>query len=149
MRLISAVVDKVAKKFGYKQATPDQKKAIVAFVNGSDVFVSLPTGSGKSFCYWCLPDVFDEMNGKSGQSIVLVVSPLIALMMDQVASLSNRGIKAVHVTGIHEGKFQILFFSPEQLLQNSAWRDVLLSPVYVENLIGFVVDEAHCVKKWY
>ena len=113
---ISAVVDEVSKKFGYKQATPDQKKAIVAFVSGSDVFVSLPTGSGKSFCYWCLPDVFDKINSNSGQSIVLVVSPLIALMMDQVASLSKRGIKAIHVTSdldekaieeIHEGKFQL------------------------------------------
>ncbi len=98
MAEISTVVDKVANRFGFKQAKPDQKKAIVAFFNGSDVFVSLPTGSGKSFCYWCLPEVFDMMNGKSGKSIVIVVSPLIALMMDQVASLSNRGIKTIHVS---------------------------------------------------
>ncbi len=48
---ISTVVDKVANRFETK---PDQKKAIVVFFNGSDVFASLPTGSGKSFCYWCL-----------------------------------------------------------------------------------------------
>ena len=137
-REISSVIDRAAKTLGYKDAKPDQKKAVSAFVNGSDVFVSLPTGSGKSFCYWCLPDVFDQIRGKSGKSIMLVVSPLIALMMDQVVSLTNRGVRAIHVSSdldekavedIHEGKYQILFFSPEQLLKNLTWRDMLLSSI--------------------
>ena len=157
VREISGAIDKAARNLGYSDAKPDQKKAVTAFVSGSDVFVSLPTGSGKSFCYWCLPDVFDRIKGRCGESMVLVVSPLVALMMDQVASLANRGVRAIHVSSeldekaieeIHEGKYQILFFSPEQLLQNLAWREMLLSPIYNKNLVGFVVDEAHCVKKW-
>ena len=65
---------------------------------GSNVFVSLPTGSGRSLCYCVLPNVFDflpkrdSLNG----SIVVVVSPLIALMQDQMQSMTERGVKAVY-----------------------------------------------------
>ena len=101
--------------------------------------------------------MYDDLKDKEASSIIVVVSPLIALMADQVSSLCKKGMKAIHVSGnlnetvvsdIHQGKFQALFFSPEQLLQNTVWRDMLLSSVYEENLVGFVVDEAHCVKKW-
>ena len=82
--LLSAV-----QKMGYDRATDDQKKAVKAFVLGKDVFISLPTGSGKSLCYACLPHVFDELRSRAGEnlvhhSIVVVVSPLSSLMQDQV-----------------------------------------------------------------
>ena len=51
-------------------------------------------------------------------------------------------------TEICEGKFQLVYMSPEALLAESTWRDMLLSPVYQSNLVALVVDEAHCVKKW-
>ncbi len=66
-------------------------------------------------------------------------------------------MKAIHVSGdldetvisdIYQGMIQVLFFSPEQLLRNTVWRDMLRTLVYEENLVGFVIDEAHCVKKW-
>ncbi len=49
---------------------------------------------------------------------------------------------------VHEGRHQVIFFSPESLLTEDTWRDMLQSWHYRENLVGFVVDEAHCVKKW-
>ncbi len=96
--VICSAVEDIGRKFGYQHVKPHQMRAVVDFVRGSDVFVSLPTGSGKSFCFWCLPDVIDRIKGKSGESLVLVVSPLLALMADQVASLSSQGVSAVHVT---------------------------------------------------
>ncbi len=52
------------------------------------------------------------------------------------------------VEEIHEGQYQVVFFSPESLLTEETWRDMLQSEVYQENTVGFIVDEAHCVKKW-
>ena len=51
-------------------------------------------------------------------------------------------------TEVCEGKYQLVFLSPEALLTNPMWRDMLQSPVYHSNLVALVVDEAHCVKKW-
>ena len=127
------------------------------------MFVSLPTGSGKSLCYSCLPWTFDYLKGdewRTARSIVVVVSPLIALMKDQVAALLQKGVNAVYVSGgekevdenvveeLHERQYQLVFFSPESLLTVEEWRDMLQTEVYQENVVGFVVDEAHCVKKW-
>ena len=80
----------VIQNMGYDRSTDDQRKAVEAFVLGKDVFVSLPTGSGKSLCYACLPHVFDELRSQRAGgtldhlSIVVVVSPLNSLMQDQV-----------------------------------------------------------------
>ena len=63
----------------YSQLKPEQLRVIVAFVSGRDVFVSLPTGYGKSLCYSVLPGVFDRLKGAEKTSVVVVVSPLIAL----------------------------------------------------------------------
>ncbi len=49
---------------------------------------------------------------------------------------------------VHEGLYQVLFFSPESLLTNETWRDMIQCQTYKQNLVGFIVDEAHCVKKW-
>ena len=72
--------------------TKEQLYAVEQFVSGRDVFVSLPTGSGKSVCYACLPLVFDTLR-QAGHSIVVVIAPLSALMQDQVASFTERGLK--------------------------------------------------------
>lgn len=70
-------------RLGYSSVTAHQHKAVEAFAGGRDVFVSLPTGSGKTLCFALLPYVFDILREKSG-SIVIVISPLIALMQSQV-----------------------------------------------------------------
>ena len=78
----------VVQGMGYDHTTEDQLMAVESFI---DVFLCLPTGSGKSSCYTCLPHVFDELRCRTGQckhhSIVLVVSPLSSLMQDQVSEI--------------------------------------------------------------
>ena len=80
----------------HDQLKDEQVKALCTFVEGRDVFVSLPTGFGKSLCYVLLPLVFDCLlrQDSDGKAIIVVVSPLIALMEDQVSSYSAKGIKA-------------------------------------------------------
>jgi superfamily II DNA helicase RecQ len=124
-------------------------------LSGRDVFAALPTGYGKSLCYGCLPLARDKLLGTQG-SIVLVVSPLIALMKDQVQSFRKRGISAAYVTsdgdvecedmkaGVLEGKYQLVFIRPEQLIDSCMCQ----SEHHQDKLIALVADEAHCVKKW-
>ena len=90
-------VKKAALSMGYSSLREKQKAAILGFIRGGDVFISLPTGSGKSLCYSILPFAFDTLKKKSG-SIVLVISPLISLMKDQIRSLDSKGITATLVS---------------------------------------------------
>ena len=92
---ISAAISTASRKLGFLQLKPEQKSVVETFLNGRDVFVSLPTGSGKSLCYALLPAVFDSLR-TSERSIVIVVSPLTALMKDQVQSLERRGVRAAY-----------------------------------------------------
>ena len=81
--------EKAAERMGY-MLKDKQREVILSFVRGHDVFVSLPTGSGKSLCYSCLLWTFDYLKGdewRAARLIVVVVSSLIALMKDQVAAL--------------------------------------------------------------
>ena len=73
----------ILRALGYTAIRPNQHKAVKSFMEGNDVFISLPTGSGKSFSFSVLPFAFDYLYQRVG-SIVIVVSPLIALMKDQV-----------------------------------------------------------------
>ena len=73
-----------------------QIKAVQSFVQGNDVFVNLPTGTGKSICFWVLPTMYNALNHKPN-SFIVVVSPLTALIQDQVKSMGKKGIKGVHV----------------------------------------------------
>ena len=144
-------------RLGYESLKPEQETIVREFLSGKDVFAALPTGYGKSLCYACLPFAFDNMRGKEG-SIVICVSPLTTIMVDQKAKFIPRGMSAQFVgeaqcdpqavENVREGKAQLLFISPESLLSNPSWRDMLGTAVYRDNLSGFVVDEAHCVKKW-
>jgi len=154
---ICKTAEDVGHQLGYTQIKAEQKHAIVSFVQGNDVFVVLPaTGFGKSLCYACLPLIFDRLSGKSG-SIALIISPLVALMQDQVKGFSTIGIKCARVGScteeqvrqeIIDGEYQLVFISPEALLATRRWRKMLLSPVYQKSLIAVVVDEAHCVRNW-
>ena len=87
---VNVAILQAVRKLGYDTPTQDQKDAIRSFVEGTDVFICLPTGSGKSLCYACLPILFDILRGDGGQQncIVVVVSPLSSLMQDQVCSQS-------------------------------------------------------------
>ena len=150
---IEAAISTSAAALGYHKLTSNQSEVVKSFISGSDVFVSLPTGSGKSLCYWVLPGAFNVLK-QTDSSVVLVVSPLIALMKDQVERLKSKGVKAVYggdqceMEQVFEGLYQIIFLSPESMLMSNKWRDVLMSDMYQRNLVAVVVDEAYCVKKW-
>jgi RecQ family ATP-dependent DNA helicase len=142
---------------------PQQIDAIRHVYNGKDVFLWLPTGFGKSVCYEVLPFVMDRKreSEQGSHSIVLVISPLVSLMIDQVSSLRQRGVTAGILSG-HPGvsselligrasdigKYRFLFSAPEAIIGVDKWREVLLSAPLSHRIVAVAVDEAHCVSKW-
>ena len=127
---------------------PLQKEIIDSVLGGQDTFALLPTGGGKSICFQ-VPSMMQE-------GICLVISPLIALMKDQVSNLQKRGIKAIALTGgIHTeeiidlldncqyGNYKFLYLSPERLQSEWILERIKNLPI---NLIA--IDEAHCVSQW-
>ena len=145
-----------------------QKNAMKALFNGEDVFLWLPTGFGKSICYEALPFLFDFKLGRTSslesRSTVLVISPLVSLMTDQVTSLRSRGVSAAILSrreGVNKellatdsmlhipGKFSLLFSAPEAIIGSEKWRECLLQFPLNERIVALAVDEAHCVSKWY
>ena len=138
-------------ELGYSALRPNQELVVRHFLRGSDVFVSLPTGSGKSLCYCLLPRAFDFLWQRTAlrESIVIVVSPLISLMQDQVRAMIERNVTAVYIGGaddmleaeISAGNYHLVYCSPESLLTDNRWRDMLQSTIYCERLVGLVVDK--------
>ena len=149
------MIDESVKSMGYSSLKPEQRRAITLFVQHKDIFVILPTGYGKSLCYGCLPLVFDLLDKRQG-SIIVVVSPLIALMKDQVGKFMSKGLHAVRIGNcttevehqIKNGEYQLVFVSPEAILVRSKWRRMLGNGIYQDKLVGLVIDEAHCVRTW-
>lgn len=155
---ITEAIEKAVEQLGYSSLTSEQHSAVSQFLAGKDVFVSLPTGAGKSLCYLVLPLAFDYLRGTTRKSIIIVVSPLKSLMEDQVARFCSRGVMSVCVgidssvqvdQDVANGRYQVVFFSPEAMLTNLKWREVFRSETYQQNVVGLIVDEAHCVEKWY
>ena len=141
-----------------------QREAARYVWEGKDVFVLLPTGFGKSMIYEVLPFLFDyklgRMHGPT-KSLVIVVSPLVSLMADQVTSLRKRSVMASILSSrcatidqsllatdddLHTCSF--LFGSPEALV-SCKWRDQINTPAVAERIVAIIIDEAHCVSKWY
>ena len=150
------IVEDAAGSLGYRDLREQQKDAILTFLEGNDVFVALPTGYGESLCYGCLPAAFDSLRSEA-KSIVIVISPLVALMKDQVKVFRSKGLPAGYVgegsshemkLGVLSGAFQLVSFSPEAILNQKRWRYLLRQEPYVSHLMALVVDEAHCVIKW-
>ncbi len=114
---------------------------------------------------WPAAVVYDYLRGKvldseQPSSIVVCVVPLQSIMTDQYERFTQHGV-TVQVAGgtkdededdnldnVRDGKAQLIYISPEALLTNLHWRELLRSQVYQENLVAFAVDEAHTVKKW-
>ena len=94
---IDAAIDSAVHVFGLESLKPQQREAIREFVRGRDVFVALPTGFGKSYCFALLPTVFDHLRAGKRPSIMVCVSPLTALMMEQRDKLCTRGLSAEFV----------------------------------------------------
>ena len=140
--------DALARVFGYAEFRAGQRDVIEHIQAGRDVLVLLPTGGGKSLCY--------QIPALLHSGVAVVVSPLISLMQDQVEQLSTAGVSAVFLNssldadtqqqiqqGLQQGKYKLLYVSPERLLQPSFLR--FLKSL---ELSLFAVDEAHCVSHW-
>ena len=136
-------ISNASRSLGYGDLTEEKHEAVTHFVSGQDVFISLPTGAGKSFCYALLPFVFDfirtsdKPDSRLHHSIVMVVSPLKSLMEDQVAKFSSRGMKCASVgsddlrtkEGILADHYQLIFISPEAMLTDLTWREMFSARV--------------------
>ena len=134
--------------WGYTEFKGSQEEIINAVLRGQDVLALLPTGGGKSICF--------QIPALSKGGICIVVSPLIALIQDQVENLKKRGIKAIALTGgipIEEvsdlldncifGNYKFLYLSPERLQQ-----EMVQSRIQQMNVNLIAIDEAHCISQW-
>jgi ATP-dependent DNA helicase RecQ len=144
-----ALKDALKRYWGYDAFRPKQEEIVRNILDGLDVCVVMPTGGGKSLCYQ-LPAVLQT--GKTA----IVVSPLIALMQDQVAQLDQMGISAAVLNSgqswneqreterrAEAGEFRLLYLSPERLAKQEILEWLAKVPVSF-----FAIDEAHCISEW-
>ena len=145
---LDAAHAKLEEVFGYKSFRSHQEQIIATVLEGGDCLALMPTGGGKSLCYQ-IPALV-----RSGTGIV--VSPLIALMQDQVAALRDVGVKAAFLNSTLDrseqdaierefaaGALDILYVAPERLVQERT-----LSLLERHHVALFAIDEAHCVSQW-
>jgi ATP-dependent DNA helicase RecQ len=134
--------------FGYSSFRPLQQEIIEETLLGRDALALLPTGGGKSICY--------QLPALARKGLTLVISPLIALMKDQVDGLLENGISAAYLNSslneesskdtwrsLYRGDIKILYLSPERLLLEG-----MLEKLESLNLEFVAVDEAHCISSW-
>ncbi|RIK40275.1 MAG: DNA helicase RecQ, partial [Chloroflexi bacterium] len=134
--------------FGFSTFRPLQHEIVRALVDGEDVFVLMPTGGGKSLCFQ-LPALL--LGG-----LTVVVSPLIALMKDQVDGLEALGVPATFINSslppreiqrrqqaIAKGSIKIVYVAPERLMMDSFLALLAHNPPAL-----FAIDEAHCISEW-
>jgi len=140
--------DHLQKHFNFSSFKPGQKEIVQNIIDKKDVVALMPTGGGKSLCYQ-LPAIISD-------KLTIVISPLIALMKDQVDALNARGISAAFINSslnqdevqsrledIKSGKTKILYIAPERLASGQITN--IFSNIDVN---FFAIDEAHCVSSW-
>ena len=156
MATFQEAFDVVCDRFRIPSLNAQQKNGIRKIVEESkDVFVNLPTGFGKSLLYQALPLVFDLTSQEPGH-IVVVVSPLISLMEDQVSHLKELGLRAANIssladgerTRVESGEYSLVYGSPEAWLNKERGRFMLTNSVYSKKLCAIAVDQAHVVRQW-
>ena len=157
--LSNEACDRILETFKIDSLKELQRRGLEAILEGQDVFIVQPTGSGKSLIFQSAPIVFDIMKPlQKGKSIAIVISPLVSLMEDQVGFLKSIGIMAEFVGDdqkdedakkmVEQGKCQIVYGSPEAFLSSKRWRAMLSSDIYRERLRLVAIDEAHCISHW-
>jgi ATP-dependent DNA helicase RecQ len=143
-----ALAAALKKHFGYDAFRPRQREIMEDVLAGRDVFALLPTGGGKSLCF--------QLPALLSPGLTVVVSPLIALMKDQVDGLSAAGVAATFLNsslepseartrllGLEHGEYRLLYVSPERLLTEG-----FLDQLATFGAARFAVDEAHCISEW-
>nr|WP_297782784.1 ATP-dependent DNA helicase RecQ [uncultured Allomuricauda sp.] len=142
-------ITSVLKQFwGYDDFRGSQKQIINTVLSGQDVLALMPTGGGKSVCY--------QVPSLAMEGICIVVSPLVALIQDQVAQLKKREVKAIALTGgvppneLNDlldnclyGNYKFLYLSPERLQQT-----IVRERIQQMNVNLIAIDEAHCISQW-
>src|SRR5580704_12633897 len=134
--------------FGFSSFRPLQENIVRDSLAGRDVFALLPTGGGKSLCF--------QLPALTRPGLTLVVSPLIALMKDQVDALQASGVAATFLNsslaaeesrarlrGLHNGEYRLLYVAPERLMLSG-----FLSDLRRWNVQLIAIDEAHCISEW-
>src|SRR3954468_19093477 len=134
--------------FGFDSFRPLQEEIIRDALAGRDVFALLPTGGGKSLCF--------QLPALARAGLTVVVSPLIALMKDQVDQLQASGVAATFLNssldadeararlrGLHRGEYKLLYVAPERLMLEG-WSENLKA----WHVSALAIDEAHCVSEW-
>ena len=135
--------------FGFESFRPGQREVIEQLLQGHHTLAILPTGSGKSLCY--------QLTAQMLSGLTLVVSPLIALMQDQVEGLSRRGIDnatclssaldstdlAARYAQIERGRYKLIYIAPERCDSPRFQQWVRSAPIDL-----LVIDEAHCISQW-
>ena len=139
------------------EAKSFQLAALSSILADKDVFVSVPTGAGKTYAYCFLPSIVSRID-KTKFPIIVVLSPLVSLMVDQVNRFTALGLSAsfvgeaqkcpVTLDKVIRGEFNIILMSPEAALQSN-WRTLFSSAPYRKNLVAIIIDECHCVTEWY
>ncbi len=145
---VSTLAQILKTTFGYGSFRPLQREICEASLAGQDVFALLPTGGGKSLCF--------QLPALVRPGLTIVVSPLIALMKDQVDALQASGVAATFLNstldadesrarlrGLHRGEYKLLYVAPERLMLEG-WTKNLQN----WNVSCLAIDEAHCVSEW-
>jgi len=142
-------IHKVLKQYwGYDTFRPKQEEIINSILEKTDTLALLPTGGGKSLCY--------QVPAMVSEGVCIVISPLVALMKDQVSQLKKRNIKAIALTGGMRhteidialdncvyGNIKLLYLSPERLQS-----DIVITRLQKMKISLIAVDEAHCISQW-
>ena len=140
----------------------EQVRAMKHVYDGFDTFVWLYQQDLASPCVMSVSHFFKF--GRTGSnSLVIVISPLRSLMVDQVSSLRKRGVSSAILNG-HEGidpsllasendfskhgKYSLVFAAPEAIIGSEKWRKIMLTAPLMQNVVAMAVDEVHCVSKW-
>src|SRR5476651_1626400 len=148
MKTETALLPLLKQYFGFTSFRPLQEEIIRDSLAGKDTFALLPTGGGKSLCF--------QLPALARDGLSVVVSPLIALMKDQVDALQASGIAATFLNsslnadefrrrlrGLHNGEYRLLYVAPERLMLSG-----FLSDLQKWNVQLIAIDEAHCISEW-
>jgi ATP-dependent DNA helicase RecQ len=142
------ILDTLKTVFGFQSFRPNQESIIKSIIRRQDVFAVMPTGGGKSLCY--------QLPAKIMRGTVVVISPLISLMKDQVDAALGNGISAAFINSslgarqisdiyriLKDGRIELLYIAPERFAMPTFLETLTTVP-----LLLFAIDEAHCISEW-